>query len=266
MSHEPIQSAARRRVLTAAEEVRLARRIEDGDLEAKREMIERNLGLVYAVAKRYRGRGVPFEDLVQEGTLGLVRAVEKFDHRHGLKLSTYAVWWIRRAVVNAVIDGRIIRIPADASAGLAAIHRAEQDLGRIVPGPVAPEAIAERTGLSVRRVGALLEAASVTTSLDQEVGEDGAPLGELIADREAVDPWRHTAEHETHRQLWSMLGTLPARHRDVLLRRYGLRDDSPETHAEIGARLRLGEKRSRQLELEALHRLRSIGGERRLAA
>jgi RNA polymerase primary sigma factor len=266
MSREPIQSAARRRVLTATEEVQLARRIEDGDLGAKREMIERNLGLVYAVAKRYRGRGVPFEDLVQEGTLGLARAVEKFDHRRGLKLSTYAVWWIRRAVVNAVSDGRIIRIPADASAGLAAIHRAEQDLGRTVPGPVSPEAIAERTGLSVRRVGALREAASVTTSLDQEVGEDGAPLGELIPDREAVDPWRHTAEYETHQQLWSMLGTLPARHRDVLLRRYGLRDDSPETHAEIGARLGLGEDRSRQLEREALHRLRSIGGEARLAA
>ena len=266
MSREPIQSAARRRVLTAAEEVRLARRSEDGDLRAKREMIERNLGLVYAVAKRYRGRGVPFEDLVQEGTLGLVRAVEKFDHRRGLKLSTYAVWWIRRAVVNAITDGRIIRIPADASAGLAAIRRAEQDLARTVPGPVAPEAIAERTGLSVRRVRALREAASVTTSLDQQVTEDGAPLGELIPDREAVDPWRHADEHETHRQLWSMLGTLPARLRDLLLRRYGLRGDSPETHAAIGARLGVGEERSRQLEREALHRLRSIGGERRLAA
>jgi RNA polymerase primary sigma factor len=266
MSREPIQSAARPPVPPAAEEVRLARRIEQGDLDAKREMIERNLGLVYAVAKHYRGSGVPFEDLVQEGTLGLVRAVEKFDHRRGLKLSTYAVWWIRRAVADAISDGRIIRIPADAAVGLAAIRRAEQDLARTVPGPVSPEAVAERTGLSVRRVRALLEAARVTASLDQRVSEDGAPLGELIPDREAVDPWRHTDARETHRQLWAMLGTLPARHRDVLLRRYGLRGDSPETHMEIGARLGLGDDRSRQLEREALHRLRSIGGERRLAA
>jgi len=266
MSGAPIQSAARLRVPTAAEEVRLARRIEAGDRTAMQEMIERNLGLVHAVAQRYRNRGVPFDDLVQEGTLGLARAAEKFDHRRGLKFSTYAVWWIRRSVADAIAAGRTIRIPADASAGLAAIHRAEQDVGRIVRGPVSPEAIAARTGLSVRRVRALREAASVTASLDQQVGEDGAPLGELLPDREAVDPWRYADEHETHRQLWSMLGTLPARHRDVLLRRYGLRGEAPQTHAEIGARHGVGEERSRQLEREALHRLRSIGGEERLAA
>jgi RNA polymerase primary sigma factor len=266
MRGEPIRSAARRRVLTAAEEVRLARRIKRGDLAAKQEMIECNLGLVYAVARRYRGRGVPFEDLVQEGTIGLVGAVERFDHHRGLKFSTYAVWWIRRSVADAITDERTIRIPADASARLAVIHRAEQELGRTVAGPVSSEAIAEHTGFSVRRVRALREAASVTASLDQPVGEDGAPLGELIADPAAVDPSRHADEHETRRQLWSMLGTLPARHRDVLLRRYGMGADSPETHAEIGARLGVGEERSRQLEREALHRLRSIGGEQRLAA
>jgi RNA polymerase primary sigma factor len=266
MRGEPIQSGARRRALTATEEVGLARRIERGDLRAKQEMIERNLGLVYAVAKRYRGRGVPFEDLVQEGTLGLAGAVEKFDPRRGLKLSTYAVCWIRRSVAEAIAAGRIIRIPADAAAGLAAIRRAEQDLARTVPGPVSAEAVAERTGLSNRRVRALREAARVTASLDQQVGEDGSPLGELIPDRGQVDPWWQTDAHETQRQLWSMLGTLPARHRDVLLRRYGLHGGCAETHAEIGARLGVGEERSRQLEREALHRLRSIGGEHRLAA
>jgi RNA polymerase primary sigma factor len=266
MSARTTQISPRRRVPTAEEEVRLARRIEAGDLRAKQEMIERNLGLVHAVAKRYRGRGVAFDDLVQEGTLGLFRAVEKFDHHRGLKFSTYAVWWIRRSIADAITDGRTIRIPADATAGLAAIQRAEQELGRTVAGPVSPEAIAERTGLNVRRVRALRDAARVTASLDQHVAEDGAPLGELIPDPAAVDPWRHTDEHETHRQLWSMLGTLPARHRDVLLRRYGLCDDAPETHAEIGARHGVGEERSRQLEREALHRLRSIGGDERLAA
>jgi RNA polymerase primary sigma factor len=266
MRGSPIQRTERRRVPTAAEEVRLARGIEAGDRRAVQEMIERNLGLVHAVAKRYRGRGVPFEDLVQEGTLGLARAVEKFDHRRGLKFSTYAVWWIRRSVADAIADARTIRIPADASAGLAAIHCAEQDAGRTVRGPTSPEAIAARTGLSVRRVRALRSGATVTASLDQQVGEDGAPLGELLPDRDAVDPWRHADERETHRQLWSLLSTLPVRHRDVLVRRYGLCGASPETHADIGARLGVSEQRSRQLEREALHRLRSIGGEERLAA
>jgi RNA polymerase primary sigma factor len=266
MSAQSTAKGARRRVLTATEEVRLAGRIERGDLAAKREMIERNLGLVHALAQRYRGRGVPYDDLVQEGTLGLARAVEKFDHRRGLKFSTYAVWWIRRSLLDAVRDARTIRIPPGASDRLAAIHRVEDELGRAAPRPASAEAIAERTGLSVGRVRVLRDVASVTASLDAPVGEDGATLSELIADRNAIDPWRHTDERETHRQLQWMLGTLPDRHREVLVRRYGLQGDSDETHAEIGARLGVGEERSRQLEREALHRLRSIGADERLAA
>jgi RNA polymerase primary sigma factor len=254
------------RLLTAAEVIELAKRIERGDLAAKREMIERNLRLVYSLAQRYRGRGAPYDDLVQEGTIGLVRAVERFDHRRGLKFSTYAVWWIRRSLTDAVGDARTIRIPSDASARLAAIRRAESELERLAAGSPSSEAIAERTGFSVRRVRALREAAFVTASLDEPVGQDGSALGDLIADRQAVDPWRHTSERESHRQLWSILGTLPDRHREVLLRRYGLRGEEPETHAEIGARLGVGEERSRQLEREALHRLRSRGDVQRLAA
>lgn len=254
------------RLLTAAEEIRLAKRIERGDLAAKGEMIERNLRLVFSIAQRYRGRGAPFDDLVQEGTVGLVRAVEKFDHRRGLKFSTYAVWWIRRSLANAVIEARTIRIPSNASDRLAAIHRAERELERVAPGSPSTEAIAERTGFTVRRVQALREAAAVTASLDEPVGEDGSPLGDLIADRQAVDPWRHTDERESHRQLWSMVDLLPDRHREVLLRRFGLQGEEPETHAEIGSRLGVREERSRQLEREALHRLRSLGDRRRVAA
>jgi RNA polymerase primary sigma factor len=254
------------RLLTAVEEIQLAKRIERGDLAAKREMIERNLRLVYSLAQRYRGRGAPYDDLVQEGTIGLGRAVEKFDHRRGLKFSTYAVWWIRRSLANAVVDARTIRIPANASDRLAAVRRAERELDRLAPGSPSTEAIAKRTGFSVRRVQTLRQAASVTASLDQPVGEDGSALGDLIADRQALDPWRHTDERETSRQLWSMVGMLPDRHREVLLRRYGLLGDEPETHAEIGTRLGVGEERSRQLEREALHRLRSLGDGRRLAA
>jgi len=254
------------RLLTAAEEIQLAKRIERGELAAKREMIERNRRLVHSLAQRYRGRGAPYDDLVQEGTIGLARAVEKFDHRRGLKLSTYAVWWIRRSLANAVGDARTIRIPSNASDRLAAIQRAERELEQRAPGSPSTEAIAERTGFSVRRVQALREAASVTASLDAPVGEDGSALGDLIADRQAVDPWRHTDERETHRQLWSIVGMLPDRHREVLLRRYGLGSEEPETHVEIGARLGVGKERSRQLEREALHRLRSLGDGRRLAA
>jgi RNA polymerase primary sigma factor len=253
------------RLLTAAEEIQLAKRIERGDLAAKREMIEHNLRLVHSLAQAYRGRGAPYDDLVQEGTVGLVRAVEKFDHRRGLKFSTYAVWWIRRSLANAVGDVRTIRIPSNASHRLAVIQRAEHELERLAPGSPSTEAIAERTGFTVRRVQALRGAASVTASLDEPVGEDGS-LGDLIADRTAVDPWRHTDERETHRQLRSMIGTLPDRHREVLLRRYGLAGEEPETHAEIGARLGVGEERSRQLEREALHRLRSLDAGRQLAA
>jgi RNA polymerase primary sigma factor len=229
-------------------------------------MIERNLRLVYWLAQRYRGRGAPYDDLVQEGTIGLVHAVERFDHRRGLKFSTYAVWWIRRSLANAVGDARTIRIPSGTSDRLAAIHRAERDLERLAPGSPSTEAIAARTGFSIRRVQALREAASVTTSLDESVGESGSTLGDLIADSQAADPWRHAEERETQRQAWAMLGTLPVRHREVLLRRYGLRGEEPETHAAIGARLGVGEERSRQLEREALHRLRSLDDGRRLAA
>src|SRR3954468_19108938 len=215
------------RLLTAAEEIELAKRIERGDLAAKQEMIERNLRLVHSLAQRYRGRGAPYDDLVQEGTIGLVRAVEKFDHRRGLKFSTYAVWWIRRSLANAVVDARTIRIPSNASDRLAAVKRAERELERLAPGSPSTAAIAERTGFSVRRVQVLREAASVTASLDEPVGEDGSALGDLIADRQAIDPWRHTDERETRRQLWSMVDVLPDRHREVLVRRYGLGGEGP---------------------------------------
>jgi RNA polymerase primary sigma factor len=261
-----MRRAGRHRLLTGAEEIGLAKRIERGDAGAKTEMIECNLRLVFSVAARYRGRGVPFEDLVQEGTMGLGRAVERFDHRRGLKFSTYAVWWIRRSLMDALSGARAIRIPAAARQQLAAIHRAETELQRLHRGAPTADDIADRAGLSVRRVRTLLDAARVTASLDEPIGEDGTPLGELIADRDGDSAWQRTAERETRRQVWSMLRVLPDRHRELILRRYGFRNSPAQTHQEIGAWLGVGEERSRQLERQALHRLRELGGGGRRAA
>jgi RNA polymerase primary sigma factor len=223
------------------------------------EMIEANQGLVRSVARRYRGLGVPFEDLVQEGNIGLMRAVEKFDRSRGLKFSTYAVWWIRSAMVQALGDARTIRVPARAGQQLAAIARAEEELKDPRAGAPTTEAIAELTGLSVTRVRDLRDAARVTASLDQQVGEDGTPLRELVPDAGAMDPWLHLDEQETRRQVWLMLGLLPKRHREILIRHYGLDGEPPQTHAELATGLDVGQERSRQLEREALHRLRELG-------
>jgi RNA polymerase primary sigma factor len=254
------------RVLTSADEVQLAKRIERGDVRAKDEMVERNLGLVVSVARSFRGRGVPFDDLVQEGTLGLVRAVERFDYRRELRFSTYAVWWIRRSLVNALGGARTIRIPPAAGQQLAAVVRAEDELRRLAPGPPPVEAIADRTGLSVRTVRALRDAPRVSASLDEPVGEEDTPLGELIADPDGVDVWQQAVERETRQQLWSMLRVLPGRHREVLLRRYGFVGDGAQSHQEIAASLGVGVERSRQLERQALHWLRELGAGRRRAA
>jgi RNA polymerase primary sigma factor len=254
------------RLLTATEEVRLSRRIERGDLKAKQQMIEANLRLVHYVASDYRGYGVEYEDLVQEGTVGLVRAVEKFDHRRGLKFSTYAIWWIRRAVIDAIGKARPIRIPSRAWRQLVQVRRAESELRKEGASAPTNEAIAERTGLSVERLRSLHGSAHVTASLDEQIGTDGTPLVELVSDPEPVDPLHDLELHETRREVWSMLRLLPPRHREVLVRRYGIDGGGEQLHTEIGAALGLGEERSRQLESEALHRLRELRGGRRLAA
>jgi RNA polymerase primary sigma factor len=255
-----------RRVLTAVEEIRLAKRIEHGDMDAKHEMIERNLGLVHATARSYAGRGVSYDDLVQEGTVGLVRAVEKFDYHRGFKFSTYAVFWIRRSMTRAVSAERAIRIPESAAHQLAAIRGAEDELRRELSTPATDAAIAARTGLGPRTVTALRAAAQVTRSLDESVGDDGTPLAELVADSRAVDASEQVDQDESQRQVWRMLSALPPRHRQVILARYGLDGTEAQTHSEIAKGLGVGEERSRQLEREALHRLREMGGGRELGA
>jgi RNA polymerase primary sigma factor len=253
-------------LLTADEELRLARRIERGDLAAKEQLVTANLRLVSALAAKYRGHGVPFEDLVQEGAVGLLRAVEKFDHRRELRFSTYAVWWIRRSLADAVAAGSTIRVPTAARRRLAAIARARADLRREHEDAPTPGAIARRTGLSERAVRALEATAGVSASLDEPVGDDPTPLAELIAGTDGSEVWQPAERAESRRRVWAMLELLPARHRDVLLHRYGLVGDDPRSHDEIAAGLGVGVERSRQLEREALHRLRHLAGHARFAA
>jgi RNA polymerase primary sigma factor len=249
--------AAGLRRLTRAEEVVLARRIERGDLRAKQKLVESNLGLVHMLAGRYRVVDVPFADLVQEGTVGLVRAAERFDYRRGLKFSTYAVWWIRRSILDAIADARVIRIPAKASRQLAAIQRAEAELTRIRARRPTEAEIAEHAQLKLVTVRSLRAAARVTGSLDEPVGDRLTPLGDRVGDQRAVDPSESAIAGECRRELSVMLRRLPERHREVIIRRYGLKG-TPQSHKAIGKWLGVGEERSRQIEREALHRLRSI--------
>jgi RNA polymerase primary sigma factor len=248
------------KLLSRSDEVMLARRIAHGDMRAKQRIVESNLGLVHAIARTFHGSGVSLDDLVQEGTIGLTRAAELFDPDRGAKFSTYAAWWIRRSIRDAIADSKVIRIPAKANRQLAAVRRAEQELKRLGPGRASDAEVAQLTELSVGTVRSLRAAAQVTASLDAPVGEDTTPLVDLVADREGVDPADTAIAHEQREHVWAMLRLLPKRHRDVLVRRYGLIGGRAQSHAEIGRALGVGEERSRQLERESLHRLRSAAG------
>jgi RNA polymerase primary sigma factor len=252
------RQAMTRPLLSAAQEVSLARRIERGDMKAKDRMIESNLRLVFAIARSQRGRGVPYADLVQEGTIGLVRAVERFDYRRQVKFSTYAVWWIRQSMRDAIASSQVIRIPARANRQLAAVRRAEAELHGEARRSPSSDAIAARTGISTASVRELRATARVTASLDESAGEDNLPLGELVADETAVDPSERAIAHEAQQSVPAMLRLLPDRHREVLERRYGLGRGREQSHAEIGQWLGVGQECSRQIEREALHRLRAV--------
>ncbi|HEY3106147.1 MAG TPA: RNA polymerase sigma factor RpoD/SigA [Gaiellaceae bacterium] len=254
-----LADVGRHKLLTASEEVTLAKRIEKGDLIAKRKMIECNLRLVVSIAKGYRGLGVPFLDLIQEGTLGLNRAVEKFDWRRGFKFSTYATWWIRQSVQRAVANNaRTIRVPVHVverqqKLGRAA-RRLEVELGR----DATKEELAEATGLPIQHVDEALGAASASVSLNQSVGaDDEGELGDLFADREAIDPFDEAEESLRKQGVRKALDALPERERRILELRFGFEGD-PWTLEAIGHELGLTRERVRQLEGQALQRLSAI--------
>jgi RNA polymerase primary sigma factor len=252
-----LNEAGRYPLLTADEEVALAKRVERGDKEAKDRMVNSNLRLVVSIAKRYQGHGVALLDLIQEGTIGLIRAVEKFDWRRGFKFSTYATWWIRQAVQRGVANkSRTIRIPTHVVEREQRIARAERRLLTKLGRPPTPEELAKETRLSVKHVNEVLAAPRAVTSLDKPIGDQAdRTLGEVVAgegDRPEEEIEVSLREQALHRALRK----LPEREQAVLKLRYGINGDvSPASLDEIGRQLNLTRERVRQIEMKALEKL-----------
>jgi RNA polymerase primary sigma factor len=246
-------------LLTAAQEVELAKKIERGDMLAKQRMIQSNLRLVVSIAKNYRNQGLPFLDLIQEGTLGLIRAVEKFDWRRGYKFSTYATWWIRQAVARALADkARTIRMPVLIVERLQKLNRAERTLWTQLGREPTLEEIAEEANLPVAQAHEVKAAARASTSLDQPVGEqEDAVFGDFVANDDPL-PEETVEDSLRSEALAQALAALSERERHVIILRYGLADAEPKTLEDIGRRLGLTRERVRQIETEALKRLAKL--------
>jgi RNA polymerase primary sigma factor len=247
--------AGRYRLLTAADEVALAKRVERGDAAAKELMINSNLRLVISIAKRYQGHDLPLLDLIQEGVIGLNRAVEKFDWRRGYKFSTYATWWIRQACQRAISgQGATIRVPTHVHERRLKLSRAAGKLQTSLGRPATRPELAEATGLSLRHVEEALDAADAPVSLNQSLGDGDGELGDIFSDPTAADPVEEAAETLRRQAVRDALGRLSERKRQILELRFGFGGEATSLEA-IGKELKLTRERVRQLEREAMEEL-----------
>jgi len=247
------------RLLTHAEERELARRKDEGDEEAKRRLIECNLRLVMSITRRYTRAGVPLLDLIQEGNLGLIRAVEKFDYTLGYKLSTYATWWIRQAISRALAEqGRTIRLPVHVADQVRRVTRARRTLGQKFNRDPSIDEIATEAGFTPEKVQSLLELVQDHVSLDSPVGDGESVMSDLIEDVNALEPEVETSEKLRSSELADAIRLLNPRQQRVLTERFGLDGGRPKTLEEVGASLGITRERVRQLETRALRELRSV--------
>ncbi len=255
-----LRSIGRVELLTAQQEVELAKRIERGDMLAKRQMVEANLRLVVSIAKGYLGRGLSFLDLIQEGSLGLIRAVEKFDYRRGYKFSTYATWWIRQAVTRAIADkARTIRIPVHMVEKLNRVAHVERQLVQRLGREPDPVEIAAELRWPVSDVRDILRVAQLPVSLEKPVGdEDESELGDFVADEAVLEPFEEASEHLQKEGVQRALEALPERERQVIELRYGLGGAEPLTLEEVGRTFGVTRERIRQIENNTLKKLKRL--------
>jgi RNA polymerase primary sigma factor len=253
-------------LLTWSQEVELAKLIEKKDVEAKRRLTEANLRLVVSIAKRYMGRGLVFLDLIQEGNLGLIRAVEKFDYRLGYKFSTYATWWIRQAITRAIADqARTIRVPVHAVETMNKMNRVQRELLQSSGREPTVVEIAQALGVTPHKVAEIQKTAQEPVSLETPVGdEEDSKLGDFIQDADADQPLEVVFKEIRREELFRVLDALPERDRKVLELRYGLKGERPRTLEEVGDRFGVTRERIRQIEAKTLNRLKNYRAAQRL--